>query len=117
MDNKICVYAIAKNESKNVDKWCDSVLEADHVVVLDTGSSDDTVEKLRKRGIYVEQKIIEPFRFDVARNESMKLVPEGYNILIRIDLDETFNKGWADASGFMKMTGTLMLKPLPTTGK
>ena len=96
MDNKICVYAIAKNESKNVDKWCDSVLDADHVVVLDTGSSDDTVEKLRKRGVYVEQKIIEPFRFDVARNESMKLVPEGYNILIRIDLDETFNKGWAD---------------------
>lgn len=95
-ENKICVYAIAKNESQNVDKWADSMLEADCVVVLDTGSSDDTVEKLKSRGIHVVTKIIKPWRFDVARNESMKLVPEDCNILVCTDLDEVFEPGWAD---------------------
>ena len=45
---KICVYAISKNEEKFVDRWMDSVSEADEVFVLDTGSTDETVEKLKK---------------------------------------------------------------------
>ena len=36
----ICVYAICKNEAKFVDRWMDSMSEADHIVVLDTGSVD-----------------------------------------------------------------------------
>lgn len=96
MANKICVYAIAKNESQFVERWYNSMKEADYVVVLDTGSTDDTVEKLRKLGAIVEQKIINPWRFDVARNEAMKLVPEECNILVSTDLDEYFEQGWAD---------------------
>ena len=46
----------------------DSMSEADDICVLDTGSTDDTVEKLRARGAHVEQKIIAPWRFDVARS-------------------------------------------------
>lgn len=38
--NKICVYAIAKNEEQFVDRWVDSMSEADVIVVLDTGSTD-----------------------------------------------------------------------------
>ena len=95
MENKVCVYAICKNEETNVDKWADSMLEADKVVVLDTGSTDKTVEKLRARGITVEVKEIKPWRFDVARNESMKLIPEDCNILVCTDLDEFFEPGWA----------------------
>lgn len=93
--NKICVYAICKNESKFVDRWCNSMSEADCIVVLDTGSTDDTVEKLRSHGVTVVQKAIEPWRFDVARNESLKLVPSDCNILVCTDLDEYFDKGWA----------------------
>jgi len=70
--------------------------EADSIVVLDTGSTDDTVEKLRAHGITVEVKEIKPWRFDVARNESLKLVPEDCNILICTDLDEILEPGWAD---------------------
>ena len=44
---KIVVYAIAKNESKFVERWYDSVKEADYVCVLDTGSTDNTFEKLK----------------------------------------------------------------------
>lgn len=94
--NKICVYAICKNESKFVEQWYNSVKEADSVVVLDTGSTDDTVEKLRKLGVKVEQKEINPWRFDVARNESMKLIPEDCNIRVFVDLDEYFDPGWAN---------------------
>ena len=69
--------------------------EADSIVVLDTGSTDDTVEKLRSHGVKVEIKEIKPWRFDVARNESLKLVPEDCNILICTDLDELLAPGWA----------------------
>ena len=44
---KICVYAICKNESKFLDRWIDSVAnEADYIAILDTGSTDDTFDRL-----------------------------------------------------------------------
>lgn len=94
---KICVYAICKNESQFVERWLDSMQEADYIVVLDTGSTDDTFKKLKadKRVTLVKKKIIKPFRFDVARNESMKLVPDDADILVCTDLDEVFEPGWA----------------------
>ena len=96
--NKICVYAICKNELKFVDKWLDNMSEADYIVVLDTGSTDGTYEKLKKdkRVFKVEQKKYDFFRFDVARNDSMKLIPDDANILVCTDFDELFSKGWAD---------------------
>ena len=38
----VCVYAICKNEAKFARRWMDSMSEADHIVVLDTGSTDGT---------------------------------------------------------------------------
>ena len=52
---RICVYAICKNESQFVERFMDSAAEADDVCVLDTGSTDDTVKKLRARGAHVSQ--------------------------------------------------------------
>ena len=43
---KICVYAISKNEEKFVKRWYESMKEADGIYVLDTGSTDDSVEKV-----------------------------------------------------------------------
>lgn len=96
--NKICIYAICKNESQFVDKWLTSMSEADYIVVLDTGSTDGTYEMLASdpRVHRVEQKEITPWRFDTARNESMKLIPEDANILMCTDLDEVLEPGWAD---------------------
>ena len=34
---KVVVYAISKNESKFVDRWCESMKDADEIYVLDTG--------------------------------------------------------------------------------
>lgn len=90
----ITVYAICKNEEQFVDRWVDSMSEADNIVVLDTGSTDNTVNKLKKHGVIVISKKISPWRFDVARNESLKLVPKNTDICVCTDLDEVFEKGW-----------------------
>ena len=91
---KIVVYAISKNEEKFVDRWVDSMQEADEIYVLDTGSTDKTVSKLKKRKVNVKKKIIKPWRFDVARNESLKLVPSDADICVCTDLDEVLENGW-----------------------
>lgn len=91
---KIVVYAICFNEEKFVDRWVDSMCEADKIVVLDTGSTDKTVEKLISRGVKVVTKKIVPWRFDIARNESLKLVPKDTDVCVCTDLDEVFESGW-----------------------
>ena len=93
---KICVYAISKNEEKFVDRWMDAVSEADMVVVLDTGSTDSTVEKLRERGAVVYVEKINPWRFDTARNKAMDYIPEDFDICVSNDLDEVFETGWRE---------------------
>ena len=94
---KVVVYAICKNESKFVERWMASMAEADAVVVLDTGSADDTAEKLRRLGASVAVEEIRPWRFDAARNRSLELVPEDADICVCTDLDEVFHPGWRAA--------------------
>ncbi len=91
---KICVYAISKNEEKFVDRWMENVKEADAVYVLDTGSSDNTVKKLKENGAIVKKEIINPWRFDEARNKSLDMVPLDTDICVCLDLDEVIEKGW-----------------------
>ena len=91
---RVYVYAICKNESQFVTRYMASMREADAVYVLDTGSTDDTVEKLKKEGAVVRQKIISPWRFDTARNHSLQMVPEDADICVCTDLDEVFLPGW-----------------------
>lgn len=91
---KIVVYAISKNEAQFVDRWMDSMQEADQVVVLDTGSQDDTVQRLQARGARVVSETITPWRFDTARNRSLELVDADADICVCTDLDELFHPGW-----------------------
>lgn len=94
---KVCVYAICKNEAQFVRRWMDSMGEADQIVVLDTGSTDDTVKLLRERGAQVTREEIVPWRFDTARNRSLELVPQDADICVCTDLDEVFHPGWRKA--------------------
>ncbi|MFQ9858561.1 MAG: hypothetical protein ACLRWL_01125 [Evtepia gabavorous] len=73
---KIVVYAICKNERPFADRWMASMSEADEVCVLDTGSTDGTPQRLEELGAKVSVQVITPWRFDVARNQSLELVPE-----------------------------------------
>lgn len=94
---KTVVYAISKNEAKFVDRWVDSMSEADQIVVLDTGSADGTPELLACRGVTVHTEPITPWRFDTARNRSLELVPEDAELCVCTDLDEVFHPGWRAA--------------------
>lgn len=68
--------------------------EADIVVIGDTGSTDQTVEKFKDRGAVVHVIPIIPWRFDKARNEILNLIPNDVDICFSIDIDEVVNKGW-----------------------
>lgn len=92
---KIGVYTISKNEEKFAKRFMECIKdEADGVFVTDTGSSDRTVEILREEGAVVNQIVVKPWRFDVARQISMNFVPADYDVLVCIDLDEVLSKGW-----------------------
>ncbi len=91
---KIIVYAISKNESKFVERWYNSMKEADDIYVLDTGSNDDTVKLLKEKGVKVFETIINPFRFDEARNQALNLLPDDTTLCVSTDLDEVFEPGW-----------------------
>ena len=91
---KVCVYAISKNEEKFVERWVNSMKEADEIYVLDTGSTDNTVKFLKNKGVNVVVKKVSPWRFDIARNASLDLVPLDTDICVCTDLDEVFESGW-----------------------
>ena len=56
----------------------------------------------------IKQEEIKPWRFDVARNESMKLIPEDADILVCTDLDETLIPDFWD--DFALQGGTVYVK-------
>ena len=91
---KIVVYAISKNEEKFVERWVNSMKEADDIYVLDTGSTDNTVNLLNNFGVKVKEEKIDPWRFDVARNLSLEMIPDDVDICVCTDLDEVFEPGW-----------------------
>jgi glycosyltransferase involved in cell wall biosynthesis len=94
---KIAVYTIAKNEEKFANRFMDSAQEADVVIVADTGSSDNTISILSERSAIVTKINIDPWRFDVARNVSLDLVPSDVDICVCMDLDEVMSPGWRKA--------------------
>lgn len=91
---KLAVYAIAKNEAKHVERWYESVKDADEIIVLDTGSTDGTQKLLSELpGVRVASMSFEPFRFDTARNAALNLVSLDVDYCMFMDLDETMPKG------------------------
>lgn len=92
---KVAVYTIAKNEEKHVDRFMACLRnEADDVYVLDTGSTDKTVERLKDQGATVDVGLFKPWRFDTPRNVSLAMVPMNVDICVCIDLDEELTPGW-----------------------
>ncbi len=94
---KIAIYAICKNEQHNVEAWLENVKDADTVVVVDTGSTDDTFKAFQTNTVgFVELHTAEfkPFRFDVARNFSLAQVPRDIDYCLFLDLDERLSDGW-----------------------
>jgi glycosyltransferase involved in cell wall biosynthesis len=91
---KIAVYTIALNESQFVNRWYESAKEADYLLIADTGSTDGTQEIASKLDINVYDISVKPWRFDVARNASLALIPEDIDYCIALDMDELLVPGW-----------------------
>lgn len=94
---KVAVYTIAKNEAQFVNRWADSCTDADYRVICDTGSTDDTVALAEAAGVAVDTVIVDPWRFDHARNAALALVPEDADYCIALDMDEVLVPGWREA--------------------
>ena len=89
------IYTIAKNEAHNVAAFMDAAQGAP-VYVLDTGSTDDTVELLKKHGANVKQQIVTPWRFDTARNIALDMVPRNVDVCVSLDMDEVIENNWQE---------------------
>lgn len=89
-----CVYAICKNEVDNVGSFDESCLKVGiPAFVLDTGSTDGTVDRLKSRGVHVFESKIEPWSFAAARNRALSLVPDSVEWCVVLDLDEVMTEG------------------------
>jgi glycosyltransferase involved in cell wall biosynthesis len=93
---KICVYAISKNEEKFVKRFYESCKSADLVLLCDTGSDDNTAGIAKECGIATHDIQVSPWRFDVARNTALSLVPSDIDVCISLDLDEVLMPGWRE---------------------
>src|ERR1700728_4524061 len=91
---KIAVYTIALNESAHVERWANSAVDADYRIVADTGSTDDTVKLLTGAGVTVHRIAVRPWRFDVARNAAMALIPSDVDVCCTMDMDMYLDPGW-----------------------
>jgi hypothetical protein len=94
---RIAVATIAKDEEQFVERWAASADGADGLFIADTGSSDGTVALARSLGIHVSEIEVRPWRFDRARNAGLEAIPEDYDIVITLDMDEVLAPGWREA--------------------
>lgn len=93
---KICIYAISKNEQQFVKRWSDSCKDADLVLLADTGSTDRTASLARECGVTVYDISVKPWRFDMARDTALCLIPGDYDVCISLDIDEVMEPGWRE---------------------
>lgn len=112
--SQIHIYTIAKNEEQFVERWVRAHKDADGLHVLDTGSTDNTAEKLKALGVNVEIELYEPWktikeydeivkrggrpwRFDTARNRNLAMIPDDPNIIcFQVDMDEVAIPKWRE---------------------
>jgi len=86
------VYMIVKNEEKYIKRGILSFLKcADEVIVVDTGSSDNTMKEIESIGdnrvkLYTMEW---PFNFSIARNKAMSYTTSQF--VLSMDGDEYFN--------------------------
>jgi glycosyltransferase involved in cell wall biosynthesis len=95
MGEGITLAMIARNEAEKIGRCLESVRDAvDEIVLVDTGSSDDTREIALRCGAGVHD-LPWPGRFDAARNASLDLVKTEW--VLWLDADEWLVEGAASS--------------------
>ena len=99
----ITLYAICKNEEKNVEKFIENSKKFSDTVVVDTGSTDNTVQLLRDAGIqvYEHPQTRDEFDFSKVRNQALSYVKTdwAFSLDFNEDLDEFFPEGLGVIAG------------------
>lgn len=94
---KVTLYAICKNEENNIEKFIENSKKFSHTVVVDTGSTDNTVQLLRDAGIevYEHSQSKKEFDFSVARNQALSYVKTdwAFSLDFNEDIDNLFLDG------------------------
>lgn len=93
---KVTLYAIAKNEEKNIEKFIENSKNFSSTVVVDTGSTDNTVQLLKDAGItvYEHPQSREEFDFAKARNQALSYVET--NWAFSLDFNEDVSDFYVD---------------------
>lgn len=87
---KISACTIVKNEAKNIEKWLASVRPvADEIIVVDTGSTDNTVELAKKGGAKVYSF---PWKKDFSAAKNFALDQAHGHWILFLDADEYFTE-------------------------
>lgn len=94
---KIAVYTITKNEEQFMATWAQSCKDADYRLVVDTGSTDETLKVANENGCNTASIKVDPWRFDTARNMALDLLPDDIDMCISLDADEILTPGWRNA--------------------
>lgn len=85
---KLSLCVIAKNEAQSLPVMISSVKDiVDEIIIVDTGSEDNTLEVARQYTDKVYEFIEDEFSFANARNESMKHVTGDWILIL--DCDES----------------------------
>lgn len=92
MEEGISAVLIVKNEQKLLGRCLKSLVGFDEIVVLDTGSTDKTVQVAKDLGakVSVSEPIV-PFHFAEARNRASALASNDWTM--PIDADEVLRPG------------------------
>jgi hypothetical protein len=85
---KIAVYGVAKNEEDNVKSWYESTKNADYHFILDTGSTDKTIEVAKSFGINIVSASFIPWDETMAKNVALSLLPADIDYCVMMDLDQ-----------------------------
>lgn len=107
---KICLVSIVKNESRVIIRMLNSVKHLiDHFIIVDTGSTDNTIELIKTwsetTGIKGEIFCRSWVNFAYNRTEALQLAKDKGDYVILMDADEiveddNFNKNKLNADGY-----------------
>lgn len=100
---EVTLYAICKNEENNLERFIKNSKKFSKTIVVDTGSTDNTVQLLRDAGVvvYEHPQTREEFDFSKARNQALSYVETewAFSLDFNEDLDEFYPDGFDIISG------------------
>lgn len=92
MSEKLSVVIITKNEERNIRRCLESVRWADEIVVMDSGSTDETLSICREYGC----RVVETEWFGFGRTKQLAVKKASNDWILSIDADEVVSPGLAE---------------------